>query len=101
MCWMSIAFMRSAEAPDSERTRGKLHRPSPARTDRAAPSSRTLLLLLQTLKQLERGIAVRGQARAALVTTNAVARGGAHHAVRRAARKAALVQRRLQREQLA
>ncbi len=59
------------------------------------------LLRLQALQQLQRGIAVRGQADAALVTTQGLARGGPDHAVGRAAVEAAFVQRRLQRKHLA
>jgi len=60
----------------------------------------TGLWLLQSLKQVVRGIAVGGQADAALVVTKPVARGRPHHAIGRATGKAALVQARLKRLQL-
>src|SRR5258708_256045 len=58
------------------------------------------LSLLQTLEQVEGRIAVRGRADVALIATKRVTRGGADHAVGRAAVEAALVQRALQQLQL-
>ena len=70
-------------------------------TELPTASMRDGALLLQALQQLPGRVAVRRQAQAALVVANPALRGRAHRAVGRAAVKAACVQCRLQRQQLA
>ena len=70
-------------------------------TELPTASMRCGALFLQALQQFLGRIAVRRQAQAALLVANPALRGRAHRAVGRAAVKAARVQRRLERQQLA